>query len=132
MSPASKGPVAFQSSRVGAARRRPFLLLFRATACGLPLSGQPKQADVTVRATDTVFVEMAWTLSRAHARDRADIRRALRALASYASVVLESPTAVRAATDAVERGPADFARCLPGIKAQAAGCDQLATFDRGI
>lgn len=40
--------------------------------------------------------------------------------------------AVRAATDAFEQGPADFADCLLSMKAAAAGCDRLATFDRGM
>ena len=88
--------------------------------------------DVQVWVSDTVLVELAWTLSRAYLRDRADVVRALRALASHATVQLESPAAVRAATDVFERGPADFADCLLSWKAQAAGCDQLATFDRGM
>jgi predicted nucleic-acid-binding protein len=58
--------------------------------------------------------------------------KALRALASHATVALESATAVRSAADAFEKGPADFADCLSSMKAQAAGCDRLATFDRGM
>lgn len=85
-----------------------------------------------VWVADTVLVELAWTLGRAYARDRADIVKALRALASHATVALESPAAVRAATDAFEQGPADFADCLLSAKAAAAGCDGLATFDRGM
>lgn len=81
---------------------------------------------------DTVLVELAWTLSRAYALGRRDIVKALRALASHATVLLESPAAVRAATDALEQGPADFADCLLSMKAAAAGCDRLATFDRGM
>lgn len=85
-----------------------------------------------VWVADTVLVELAWTLGRAYARDRADIVKALRALASHATVALESPAAVRAATDAFEQGTADFADCLLSAKAAAAGCDGLATFDRGM
>lgn len=88
--------------------------------------------EATVWVSDTVLVELAWILGRAYARDRADIVKALRALASHATVALESPQAVRAAADAFERGPADFADCLLSVKARAAGCDQLATFDRGM
>ena len=90
------------------------------------------QGEVTVWVSDTVLVELVWTLGRAYARDRADIVKALRALISHATVLLESPAPVRAATDAFERGPADFADCLLSMKAQTAGCDQLATFDRGM
>jgi len=90
------------------------------------------EGGVSVWVSDTVLVELAWTLGRAYARDRRDIVKALRALCSHATVALESAAAARSATDAFEHGPADFADCLLSIKAQAAGCDQLATFDRGM
>ena len=82
--------------------------------------------------SDTVLVELAWILARAYSRDRADIVKALRALSAHATVVLESVAAIRDATDAYEQGRADFADCLLSIKAQLAGCDELATFDRGM
>ena len=81
---------------------------------------------------DTVAVEIAWTLARAYGRGREDIVRALRALASNATVTLESPAAVAGAIDAYERSPADFADCLLCAKAAAAGCAGVATFDRGM
>ena len=90
------------------------------------------EGGVSVWVSDTVLVELAWTLDRAYSRDRSDIVKALRALSSHGTVTLESPAATRSATDAFERGPADFADCLLSVKAQAAGCDQLATFDRGM
>jgi predicted nucleic-acid-binding protein len=88
--------------------------------------------QTTVWVSDTVLVELAWTLARAYGRDRADIVKALRALSSHATVSLESAAEVREATDAFERGPADFADCMLCAKAVAAGCDQVATFDRGM
>lgn len=81
---------------------------------------------------DTVLVELVWTLSRAYARARADIVTALRAMASNATVALESAAAVAAATDAYEQGSADLADCLLCTKAAMAGCEQVATFDRGM
>ena len=57
---------------------------------------------------------------------------ALRALSSNATVSLESAVAVAAAIDAYEQGPADFADCLLCTKAAMAGCDEVATFDRGM
>ena len=90
------------------------------------------ERDEHIWVSDTVLVELVWTLSRAYGRDRHDIVKALRGLASHATVALESATAVRSATDAFEQGPADFADCLLSMKAQAAGCDRLATFDRGM
>lgn len=75
---------------------------------------------------------MAWTLARAYGRTRLEVARALRALSAHATVLLESSAAVRSATDAFERGPADFADCLLCEKAALAGCDHVATFDRGM
>jgi predicted nucleic-acid-binding protein len=85
-----------------------------------------------VWVADTVLVEMVWTLARTYSRERTDIVTALRALSSHATVVLESAAAVRDAIDAFERGRADFADCLLAMKAQSAGCDEVATFDRGM
>jgi predicted nucleic-acid-binding protein len=81
------------------------------------------ERDDRVWVSDTVLVEWVWTLGRAYARDRRDTVKALRALASHAAVALESPAAVRSATDAFEQGPADFADCLLSMKASAAGCE---------
>jgi predicted nucleic-acid-binding protein len=90
------------------------------------------ERDDRVWVSDTVLVELAWTLGRAYGRVRSDIVKTLRALASHATVALESPAAVRSATDAYELGPADFAACLLSMKAAAAGCDGVVTFDRGM
>lgn len=81
---------------------------------------------------DTVVVELVWTLARAYGRERTEIVAALRALSSNATVSLESAVAVAAAIDAYEQGPADFADCLLCTKAAMAGCDEVATFDRGM
>ncbi len=86
----------------------------------------------SIWVSDTVLVELVWTLARAYSRDRTDIVKALRSLSSHATVVLESAAAVRDAIDAFERGRADFADCLLAMKAQSAGCDEVATFDRGM
>ena len=86
----------------------------------------------TIWVSDTVLVELVWTLARAYSRDRADIVKALRTLSSHATVVLESAAAVRDATDAFERGRADFADCLLCVKAQMVGCDEVASFDRSM
>ena len=82
--------------------------------------------------SDTVLVELVWTLARAYGRDRADVVAALRALCSNATVTMESPSAVRDATASFESGPADFSDCFLCAKAAGAGCEQVATFDRGM
>ena len=88
--------------------------------------------DGSIWVSDTVLVELVWVLSRAYDRSRAAVAAALRALASHATMTLESPLAVRAAIAAFEAGAADFADCLLAEKAQSAGCGQLFTFDKGM
>ena len=85
-----------------------------------------------VWVSETVLVELAWTWARAYGRERSAVVMALHALCSNATVTLESPLAVRNATAAFERGPADFADCLLCAKAAAVGCEHVATFDRGM
>jgi predicted nucleic-acid-binding protein len=86
----------------------------------------------SIWVSDTVLVELVWTLARAYGRSRTDIVKGLRSLLSHATVVMESPAAAREACDAFEHGRADFADCLLAMKAQLAGCDELTTFDRGM
>ena len=86
----------------------------------------------TIWVSDTVLVELVWTLSRAYSRERVDIVKALRALLSNATVALQSSAAEREASLAFEHGRADFADCLLCVKAVLAGCDQVVTFDRGM
>lgn len=80
--------------------------------------------------SDVVLVELCWTLSRAYGLARADVRRAMRALADNTTIALESPKVVRAALDLSEQGGADFPDCLIVAKAAQAGCEATATFDR--
>jgi predicted nucleic-acid-binding protein len=96
------------------------------------LFDQAADEQNTIWISDTVLVELAWTLGRAYSRDRTDVVKVLRALCTNATVTLESAPAVRMATDAFAAGPADFADCLLCAKAVAAGCDQVATFDRAM
>ncbi len=88
--------------------------------------------DASIWISDTVLVEVVWTLARAYARPREDLVSVLRALAVNATVALESEAAVRAAIETFEGGPADFADCLLAEKARLAGCDRLVTFDKGM
>lgn len=96
------------------------------------LFDQAAVSEQTIWVSDTVLVEMVWTLSRAYGRERADIAAALHVLASHVTVTLESPEAVSAAIETFERGPADFADGLLCAKAALAGCSKVATFDRGM
>ncbi len=79
---------------------------------------------------DIVLAELCWTLARSYGLARPDIARCVRALLDNATLVLESPAAVRAALASYEDGAADFPDCLIVAKAAAAGCDRLLSFDR--
>ena len=79
---------------------------------------------------DLVLVELVWALDRVYARPRAQIVMALQALASHATVQLESPAALPEATALYAHGPADFADCLLAVKAGQAGCESLRSFDK--
>ncbi|MDH4390670.1 MAG: type II toxin-antitoxin system VapC family toxin [Aquabacterium sp.] len=88
--------------------------------------------DGSIWVSDTVLVELVWTLARAYGRSRTELATAVRALASHATLTLESAVAVRAAVDVFEGGAADFSDCLLAAKAQGAGCEHLFTFDKGM
>ncbi|MEY8875324.1 MAG: PIN domain-containing protein [Leptothrix sp. (in: b-proteobacteria)] len=88
--------------------------------------------DGSLWLSDVVLVEVSWVLARAYDRSRVEVVTALRALASHATVQLESTAAVREAIALYEHGPADFADCLLVAQAQALGCEQVATFDRKL
>lgn len=89
------------------------------------------EAGETAWVSDTVLVELLWTLARVYARPRDELARAVRALLVHASVTLESPAAVNDALTHFNQG-VDFADCLLAVKAQRAGCHELATFDKGM
>ena len=86
--------------------------------------------DGALWVADIVLVELVWALDRVYARPRAQIALALHALASNATVRLESAAALPEATALYAAGPADFADCLLAVKAVRAGCQSLRSFDR--
>ena len=79
---------------------------------------------------DIVLVELVWALDRVYSRPRAQIVIALQALASHATVQLESAAALPEATALYAQGPADFADCLLAVKAVKVGCEILRSFDK--
>ena len=93
-----------------------------------------ERADVpgAVWVSQCVLVELAWVLARTYSRSRTDIARALRALASNATVALEASEAVVRAIELYESGAADFADCLLCTRAGQQEVEFVATFDRGM
>lgn len=86
--------------------------------------------DESLWIADVVLAELVWALDRSYGRSRSDIVRVLRALASNATVRLESAACIGAAASLYERGPADFVDGLLAVKAQALGCEALRSFDK--
>lgn len=80
--------------------------------------------------SDTVLVELCWTLSRSYELKRADIARTVRALLDNSCIALESAIVVRNALNVFEMSAADFPDCLIVAKASHAGCSQTLTFDQ--
>ena len=87
-------------------------------------------SDASIWISDTVLVEVVWTLARAYGHAGTALVVAVRALLQNATVAFESAHAVQAALVMFEAGPADFADCLLVAKAKDAGCDEVLTFDR--
>ncbi len=79
---------------------------------------------------DIVLVELCWTLAHSYGLGRADIARTVRALLDNASIVLESPAAVKNALASFAAGGVDFPDCLIVAKSAAAGCRATLSFDR--
>ena len=94
------------------------------------LFDQRADAAGALWVADIVLVELVWALDRVYARPRAQIVMALQALASHATVQLESVAALPEVTALYAQGPADFADCLLAVKAGQAGCESLRSFDK--
>lgn len=93
---------------------------------------QHAEEDGALFVADLVLGELVWTLERSYGLPRADIQRALEALVHNATLGFESRETLRAALTLFARGKAGFADCLILAKAQALGCEQLLSFDRGL
>jgi predicted nucleic-acid-binding protein len=81
---------------------------------------------------DVVWCETVWVLESCYRLPREAIAAALQRLARARQVVLQSPDQVASALASFGSGGPDFADYLILEQAKAAGCDQLATFDRRL
>lgn len=79
-----------------------------------------------------VLCELVWVLASAYHRPRKDIVAALKGLLSAAQLNVEDAELAHRALARYATGPADFADYLIGERAMAAGCDEVATFDRKL
>lgn len=79
-----------------------------------------------------VLCELAWVLDRSYRRPRSDIVSAIRGILKSAQVLVEDSELVHLALARYESGIAGFADYLIRERASAAGCDEVATFDRKL
>ena len=82
--------------------------------------------------TQIVLCEVVWVLKAAYGRDRAEIAKTLSAVIRTAQFAIQEPALVHRSLTSYERGPADFADCLLAEQAVEAGCEWIATFDKGL
>ena len=76
-------------------------------------------------------VELAWVLSSAYELSRAQLIEAFEALLRTKELVVERGETVWKGLRLLQRTGGDFADCLIACSAEAAGCAQTMTFDRG-
>jgi predicted nucleic-acid-binding protein len=81
---------------------------------------------------EIVLCETVWVLDVSYRVSRADIAAVLRRLFAARQVKLEAPDLLARALAAFESGSGDFADYLIRERAKAAGCNEVATFDKKL
>jgi predicted nucleic-acid-binding protein len=76
--------------------------------------------------------ETVWVLTRAYRVERDRIVAVLERLLDTSLFVIEDKDAVREAVELYKTGKGDFADYLVGVRARAAGCGTVATFDQTL
>jgi predicted nucleic-acid-binding protein len=82
--------------------------------------------------SDVALAELAWTLERAYGHSRQALEQVFQALADDASFEFESRELLRTALALFRTTRAGLPDCLIAARAQAAQCDELVTFDKGM
>jgi predicted nucleic-acid-binding protein len=76
------------------------------------------------------ILELVWAVTRIYRVDKAGVIQILDTLLASRDLVVEFDDTVRTALRLYRKGHADFADCLIGASARAAGCSRTVTFDR--
>ena len=79
-----------------------------------------------------VLCELVWVLRDAYDTPKADVIRTMERILDTTQFEIGSKDLVRQALDAYRTGGGDFADYLIGAMATDAGCEETATFDRGL
>jgi predicted nucleic-acid-binding protein len=88
--------------------------------------------DTALYITDIVFCETVWVLDSAYGFRRDEVVAALRQLLQARHLRFQSPEQLSGALEAYASGRGDFADYLIREQAEAAGCDEVVTFDRAL
>ena len=97
-----------------------------------------KLVDRTAAAGDTLFVsdivlcETVWVLAGSYEIPKAAIVETMRELIRARHLAFANPDRISRALDAFATGKGDFADYLIREHALAAGCSEMATFDRAL
>jgi predicted nucleic-acid-binding protein len=84
------------------------------------------------RVSMVAVCELVWVLRSCYGFGREAIARTLSALLASRQLAFESPDRLLRALHAFEAGKGDFADYVIREDARAVGCDDVATFDRGL
>jgi predicted nucleic-acid-binding protein len=86
----------------------------------------------TLFVSDIVLAEIAWVLSRAYDVSKTELLRVLRQLQAAKHLEFESSDVLARALDVWERGKGDFSDYLILARAEANGCEAVATFEKAL
>jgi predicted nucleic-acid-binding protein len=89
-------------------------------------------ASESLFVSDIVLAETAWVLTRAYGISKTELLRVLRQLQAAKHLQFESSDVLAHALDVWEAGKGDFSDYLILSRAQANGCEAVATFDKAL
>ena len=81
---------------------------------------------------DIVLCELVWVLRKVYRQSRAELIVTMQFVLGGLDYVFESDQRILRAFEIFRRGKGDFADCLLAERCFEAGCDRVATFDKGL
>lgn len=102
------------------------------TAAAAALIEETLSAGEGLFVSDIVLCETVWVLTAAYRVKRPAVISILRELLRAKQLAFSAPDLASRAIDAFAAGSGDFADYLIREHARAAGCDEVATFDRAL
>jgi predicted nucleic-acid-binding protein len=91
---------------------------------------QLREADERALVTDIVLCELIWVLESSYDFKREELEEVLKTILLTRQFEVENRRMAWAALEDYRQSGADYADCLLGRTARAAGCEETITFDR--